>query len=141
MAVIEGRTWMEVLSPAECVRRLSASAVGRIALEVDGHPEIFPVNFAMDGDAVVFRTDVGTKLEAVERPQTVAFEVDGFDEESRGGWSVLVVAHPQRVRDTEVIARLDQLGLEPWLPGEKHHWVRLDPLKVTGRRIHQTKPD
>ena len=33
--------------------------VGRIALIVDGHPEIFPVNFALERRSIVFRTAGG----------------------------------------------------------------------------------
>jgi hypothetical protein len=29
---------------------------------VAGRPEIFPVNYVVDGDEVMFRTDAGTKL-------------------------------------------------------------------------------
>jgi nitroimidazol reductase NimA-like FMN-containing flavoprotein (pyridoxamine 5'-phosphate oxidase superfamily) len=41
----------------------------------DGQPPIFPVNFAVDGDTVVFRADPGTKL-APASSGRVAFEVD-----------------------------------------------------------------
>jgi hypothetical protein len=32
-----------------------------VAVVVQGHVEIFPVNYAMDGECVVFRTNDGSK--------------------------------------------------------------------------------
>ena len=55
-------------------------------------PKIFPVNYAVDesGD-IFFRTDPGSKLDAVATAPTIAFEIDGLDEERQSGWSVLAV--------------------------------------------------
>ena len=43
-----------VLSREECLRRLRAARVGRVALIDQGEPVILPVNHAVDGAAVVF---------------------------------------------------------------------------------------
>jgi nitroimidazol reductase NimA-like FMN-containing flavoprotein (pyridoxamine 5'-phosphate oxidase superfamily) len=99
MAVIEGRTWLELLSPAGCDRHLRTEEIGRIALTVDDdHPEIFPVNYAVDdrGD-VSFRTDPGTKLHAVDKAPMIAMEIDGIDDERHLGWSVLVVGEARHL--------------------------------------------
>ena len=69
---------------------LAAAAVGRVGVLVDSAPEIYPVNHAVDGESVLFRTDPGNKLHAVERSPSVCFEADGIDADARGGWSVLV---------------------------------------------------
>lgn len=50
------------LSAAESWALLRRAVVGRLALTVDGRPEIFPVNHMVDHGTVVFRTAVGTKL-------------------------------------------------------------------------------
>jgi nitroimidazol reductase NimA-like FMN-containing flavoprotein (pyridoxamine 5'-phosphate oxidase superfamily) len=49
--------------------------VGRVAVMVDGHPEIFPVNSVVDaaGD-IFFRTDPGTKLDGAARADVISFE-------------------------------------------------------------------
>jgi hypothetical protein len=39
-------------------------------------PVILPVNYVVDGDAPVFRTDPGTKLDAAAEGAAVAFEGD-----------------------------------------------------------------
>jgi len=54
---------------------------------------IFPVNYALDEGAVVFRTDPGSKLDAMAGGARVQFAVD---EGSRTGWSMVVRAKPPR---------------------------------------------
>jgi nitroimidazol reductase NimA-like FMN-containing flavoprotein (pyridoxamine 5'-phosphate oxidase superfamily) len=137
MPVIEGRSWLEIVSPPECDRLLREQRVGRIALVVGAHAEIFPLNYAVsDRGDVVFRTDPGTKLDMLKDPITIGFEIDGVDADNRSGWSVLVVGEARRVREPDELARLKELPLEPWAAGEKANYVRLRPGKVTGRRIH-----
>jgi len=111
--------------------------VGRVAVLVDGHPEIFPVNYVVDdaGD-IFFRTDPGTKLDGVARAQTIAFEIDGIDEERQQGWSVLAVGEARWVADAEQVRTIGE-RLQPWAAGDKANVVRIRPTKVTGRRIYQ----
>ena len=99
MAVIDGRTWLELLSPVACELHLRTETIGRVALMVDDdHPEIFPVNYAVDdrGD-IFFRTDPGTKLHAVDKAPVIAMEIDGIDEERHLGWSVLAVGEARHL--------------------------------------------
>ena len=86
---IDSRTGMEELDRDECMRLLADSPLGRLAVVVADHPLVFPVNFTLDGNAIVFRTDRGTKLHGA-RNGPVAFECDGIDREYHTGWSVLV---------------------------------------------------
>ena len=78
----------EELSEPDCLNLLSGNQVGRIAVVVDNRPILFPVNYAIAGGAVVFRTNAGTKLAGAALGQ-VAFEIDGADEyaDARGGAS------------------------------------------------------
>jgi nitroimidazol reductase NimA-like FMN-containing flavoprotein (pyridoxamine 5'-phosphate oxidase superfamily) len=109
-----------------------------VAVLVDGDPEIFPVNYAVDehGD-IFFRTDPGTKLDAVATSSTIAFEIDGIDEERELGWSVLAVGRARRLGTPEEITHARTLPLQPWAAGDKASIVRLSPTKVTGRRIYR----
>ena len=135
MGAVEGRTWLEILSPIECRDLLRSGTIGRVAFIVGDHPEVMPVNYAMDGDAVVFRTDPGTKLTAALSQPSIAFEVDAVDAGAGEGWSVLVVGRARRVSDPAELAHLARLGLRPWVRGDKSHWVRLDTTTISGRRI------
>jgi hypothetical protein len=95
---------------------------------------VFPVNFTLDGEAVVLRTDEGTKLHAA-RNGPVAFECDGFDGEYHTGWSVLALGDAEEVRSPGEVARLEHLPLGPWCPGSHPTWLRLRARSITGRRI------
>ena len=136
MTVIQRHIGLEEMPPIGCDRHLRTETIGRVAVMVDGHPEIFPVNYAVDehGD-IFFRTDPGTKLDAVASAPTVAFEIDGLDEEHRLGWSVLVVGPARWLSTPEQLEHVHTLNLQPWAAGEKANVVRLSPTKVTGRRI------
>lgn len=89
-----------------------------------------PVNFTLDGETVVFRSDEGSKIAAL-RVGPVSFEVDFFDPVHRSRWSVLVQGMAYEATSWEV----DHMGLESWVEGPKVHWVRIVPAMVTGRRI------
>ena len=143
MAVIEGRTKLQVLSLIACDRHLRSESVGRVAVMVDDHPEIFPVNYAVDerGD-IFFRSDPGTKLNAAATAPTIAFEIDGFDEDRELGWSVLAVGPARWLGRPQDIAKARSLPLKPWAAGEKANVVRLSPTKITGRQIsHRQRAD
>ena len=53
---------LEDLGRAECLDLLATAAVGRVGLLVDGRPEVLPVNYALDGETVLFRTAEGTAI-------------------------------------------------------------------------------
>ena len=141
MAVIEGRTWLEILQPAQCWRLLAGEELGRVAVLVDGVPEIYPVNHIVDAETIVFRTDRGSKLLSMVRSPSVCFEVDGTDPLERRGWSVMVRGRAVEVAGGDAIARLTALGLRYWAPGEKQHWIRIEPERVSGRRINRPEAD
>ncbi|HYB25103.1 MAG TPA: pyridoxamine 5'-phosphate oxidase family protein [Solirubrobacteraceae bacterium] len=131
-------TEMLDLPRAECLRLLAANRVGRLAVALsDGAPVIRPVNYLFDeaSQSIVFRTSHGSKLHAVLQVNEAAFEIDGLDEGSRTGWSVIVQGVAEEVTNRADVRRLDGLGVEPWAPGPKRRWVRIRARTVTGRRI------
>ena len=126
----EERTIVE-LTREECLALLANVPVGRVAVAREGAgPLVVPVNFVLDGDVVVFRTDAGTKLSAV-RSSPISFEADVVDAYHRIGWSVLVDGVAYEATRWEI----EHLDLTPWSGGGPHHWVRLLPSTITGRRI------
>jgi uncharacterized protein len=130
-----------VLSRQECLDRLAAARVGRVAFVSQGDPVILPVNHGMDGEAVIFRTAPGSKLLAADSEQAVAFEVDGYDADRRAGWSVLVRGVATTVEDQEEVKRLNLLGVWPWADlVERTHWVRIRTYSITGRQtVHPAR--
>ena len=133
MEVIDLNTGLEILGAEECFKMLATEEVGRLAVVLGGRPEIFPVNYVVDHDGVVFRTEAGTKLEgAVGGP--VAFEVDHLDRADRSGWSVILHGQAFHVSPAHR-HRSAHLALCPWTGTAKPHLVRVTPTTVTGRRI------
>ena len=125
-----------VLSTRECFERIARTPVGRIAFISNGDPLILPVNHAVDGDAVVFRSNAGSKLLAADTGSSVAFEVDGFEATRRSGWSVVIRGIAETVEDEQEIARLDEFAVEPWADGgDRPFWVRVTTYGITGREI------
>jgi nitroimidazol reductase NimA-like FMN-containing flavoprotein (pyridoxamine 5'-phosphate oxidase superfamily) len=137
MELIDVNSKLQVLDRAECLRLLATEEVGRLGVVVAGRPEIFPVNYAVDGDEVMFRTDPGTKLAAaVQGP--VVFEVDHLDPTTRSAWSVILHGRAHQVSSFDSPAlrrRLMQLHIYPWTGTPKAHLVRLVPSTITGRRV------
>jgi len=121
----------EELSAGECLVLLSERSVGRFAVGAPGSsPLVVPVNYMMDGDAVVFRTGPGQKFDALGG-QPVSFQLDEIDPSHHTGWSVLVKGKAYEATHWET----DHLTIEPWAPGRKDRWVRIVPDEITGRRI------
>src|SRR2546423_14589095 len=86
MKVFDARSGIEMIDRDECVRLLASQQVGRLAVAYEGHPDVFPVNYVLDGECIVFRTAEGSKLRGAER-ERLAFEVDQLDPVSHSGWS------------------------------------------------------
>lgn len=130
------RTGIEILDRDACLELLAQDVVGRLAVISGNAPVIVPINYALDGDDVVFRTAAGTKLDQGPRAPA-CFEIDGLDRELHTGWSVVVAGRLERVEDTDGRARqrLEQLPLTLWAPGERWHWMRLVAERITGRAV------
>jgi nitroimidazol reductase NimA-like FMN-containing flavoprotein (pyridoxamine 5'-phosphate oxidase superfamily) len=121
----------EELTREECLDLLRRGGVGRIVVaNPRGSPEVAPVNYVLDGEAVVFRSDLGTKL-GLLRAGAATFEVDEVDLVHDRAWSVVVKGHVYEPSHWET----DNLRVQPLAGGAKRHWVRLIPSSVTGRRI------
>lgn len=129
------RTGMESLDPEECWKLLDESSVGRLVLIVDGHPDIFPVNYRTLGSVLLVRTGPGTKSSAARSDRWASFEIDALDAERETGWSVVVHGPIQQIDQTDELSRAQRHGLQSWAPGQKDQWLQILPRHVTGRRI------
>lgn len=127
---------LEMLPLEDCLRLLASVPVGRVGFHVDGEVVILPVNHAIDGQDVVFRSARGSKLSAAESVSLAVFEADDYDARSRTGWSVLVNGRAEIVYDDAETQSLDALGLAPWASAvDRPFWVRIRPTSITGRLI------
>src|SRR3954470_20779875 len=124
------------LAETECLRLLASTSVGRVGVTIDALPAVLPVNYAMHGGAVVFRTVAGTKLDAATANAVVAFEVDSGADRHDGAWSVLVRGVAREVSDPAELSAARSLPIRSWaFDGEADHYVRVEPTLITGRRI------
>ncbi len=125
-----------VLDFDECMRLVAGSPVGRIGFVTGGEVEILPVNHLVDWTAVVFRTLYGSKLDAAVQNDTVSFEVDGYDDAERSGWSVLIKGRAEVVTQPELLERLESRHLQPYVTSvPRPQWVLIRPEAVSGRRV------
>jgi len=129
-----------VLSTEDCFDLLRGEAVGRLAVSIRDHPDIFPINFVVDRGGIVFRTAEGTKLAASVLGRGVAFEVDGLDSEDGSAWSVVVKGHAVEIERLDDLLDALELPLFPWHASPKHRFVRIEPVDITGRRFHVVEP-
>lgn len=132
---------MTVLTSEECYLLLGARQIGRLGFVAEHYPLIVPMNYAVDNGIVVVRSRPGLKLNTVDHAN-VTFQVDEFDERTRGGWSVLVRGQAEELtpeHSAAIAERTAATGLEPWAPGPEFHWVRIIPHGISGRRISAGK--
>ena len=122
----------EILSADECRRRLAQGGVGRLALPGSSAPDLRPVNFVLDGDALVVRTGEGRILAAARRGDPVAFEIDGIDRLEHTGWSVVVTGE-LRERPADDATRA--LPLRAWASGHRDRFVAISLDSLGGRCI------
>lgn len=123
------------LSDEECLELLNETTVGRVAWNEPEGPIVLPVNYAMDGSSVVFRTALDTKLARQLHLGFASFQIDEHDDFTESGWSVLVRgmlscegSHVEQ-EDSRVV---------PWVAGDRTFAMRITPLTITGRRIIPT---
>jgi len=138
-------TWdsaFEALTEDECLALLSKTEYGRVAVVTEeGRPEIFPVNFALQGRTVVFQTASAVLLARAPLGH-VAFEADQVDTSTHEGWDVVVRGEGADITDSldegSLIAR--SRPIEHWAPGRKDRWVSIVNPHFSGRRLYVPTP-
>jgi hypothetical protein len=125
-----------ILDSHACLGLLRTCEVGRLAVSITDLPDIFPINYVVDRGNLVFRTAEGTKLAAALVGRGVAFEVDGYDADAGEAWSVVVKGYATEIEQMHECFDALDLPLFPWHASPKHHFVRIEPVEITGRRFH-----
>ena len=121
---------------ATCERLLSEHTVGRVAWNAPDGPQLVPINYAYYNKTIVFRTVPDGVLSQLARRTSVAFEIDGLDEEARTGWSVVVRGSAERVmQDFNLVELLTKAGPVPWAAGNRTLHIAISPRTITGREV------
>jgi len=137
MEFVNERTGTLEIGRRDCLRLLAQHQgdVGRVAFVQRDEPLIFPVNFAMVSEMVVFRTGVGTKLDAALEGARMAFELDRIDLAARTGWSVVVRGHARVITSPNELFALRATPLRSFVDTSKDGWVMIDTEVISGRRV------
>jgi nitroimidazol reductase NimA-like FMN-containing flavoprotein (pyridoxamine 5'-phosphate oxidase superfamily) len=136
-------TTLETLDETECMRLISPGGIGRIAYSGQFGLTVLPVNYKLYQGTVLFRTGQDSPLDEDLRTgighaeYKVAFEIDDFDTAAREGWSVLIQGAAHHVDSEAELASVSEADVQPWPPGPREHFLRINPSRVTGRRIRQ----
>jgi transcriptional regulator with XRE-family HTH domain len=126
---------LQTLTTDECEAYLAPGGVGRFLYVADRGPVAVPVNYAMLGRDIVFRTDDQTGAAGAIGLPKVSFDVDHIDDALSEGWSVLVSGTADILTRPEDLSAAAGLGIEPWAGGQRETYMRLTPEEITGRRI------
>jgi nitroimidazol reductase NimA-like FMN-containing flavoprotein (pyridoxamine 5'-phosphate oxidase superfamily) len=128
---------VEVLTEVDCWAILRSHELGRLAFHHGEGLQITPVNFAVAGEHVVFRTADGAKFSDLVQDPQVAFEVDSSTDEVAES----VVCRGVVIElSGEQALMTDQLRLRPWVSTRKTHVMAIRVTEISGRRFHLTKP-
>jgi hypothetical protein len=122
------------LPTSECRALLAERQLGRLAFNNRaGQPLILPVNYVLDGRDILISSGPGPKLQAAERSEHVALEVDDIDHATHEGWSVLITGRAERVRLPSGAKKVPT-----WAPGPRNQLIRVRVDRLSGRRLRQT---
>ena len=119
-----------ILEVEECWDLLEGDEFGRLAYRLVDEVHLVPINYVVDGRALLFRTASGNKLLAAALGSEVAFEIDWHDD--LAAWSVVARGHLRQLGEDEA-HRADDLPLRPWVATPHHDVLELAPDEVTGR--------
>ena len=125
------------LTADECWEMLRGEEFGRLAFRLVDEIHITPINYAVEGGSLLFRTAEGNKLLAVVMGSEVAFEIDSYGEDSARS---VVVRGTARLLPEDEAHRSEHVALRPWVPTLKYNVVEITPRVVSGRAFELSRP-
>jgi uncharacterized protein len=128
---------MTELTTEQCWEMLHEEEFGRLAFRLIDDVHITPINYAVDGRSLLFRTAEGDKLLAVVMSSPVAFEIDRYDEETARS---VIVRGTARLLGEDEEHRVENVPLRPWVTTRKYNVVEIMPTVVSGRRFVLSRP-
>jgi nitroimidazol reductase NimA-like FMN-containing flavoprotein (pyridoxamine 5'-phosphate oxidase superfamily) len=121
------------LTEAECKQLLAEHTAGRIGFMAPEGPQILPVTYQYRNGSVIFRTSPVGALSGLVRRTSVAFEIDGIDEQDKSGWSVLVLGFAEAMAHNYLLTSAWETGPVPWADGIRNLFIEIKPRKISGR--------
>ena len=125
------------LTSDECWEMLRGEEFGRLAYRLVDEIHITPINYAVDGGSLLFRTAEGNKLLSVVMGSEVAFEIDRYGEDAARS---VVVRGSARLLPEDEAHRSENVSLRPWVPSLKYNVVEITPKVITGRAFSLERP-
>ncbi|GAA1219083.1 pyridoxamine 5'-phosphate oxidase [Microbacterium maritypicum] len=127
---------IEMLTSDRSWELLGTQELGRLVTHVGETIDIFPVNYVVDGEGILFRTAPGSKLFELTVNTDVLFEVD--DHTDTDAWSVIIRGYATALESDADVQRAETAGLRPWIPTVKRVYVRIAPTSVSGRAFRRS---
>lgn len=126
---------LEPLTPGECVDLLRTRSVGRVGLSAGSLPYVLPVRYVVDGDRILMRTGLDTRMAAATQDAVVAFQVDAFDDGLDAGWSVLVQGRARVVSGLPLVEPAAERVLSSWVGPAPARCFAIPLELVKGQRL------
>ncbi len=128
---------VSILSDEECWDLLRSEEFGRLAFHLAEQVHITPINYAVDGETLLFRTAEGSKLLAVVMNPDIAFEIDSYSEDLA---TSVILRGTARLLEEDEEHRAENVPLRPWVPTLKYNVVEIRPTELSGRRFELSRP-
>jgi len=128
---------VQELTDEECWDFLRSEEFGRLAFRMVDEVHIVPINYAVDGRTLLFRTAPGEKLLSVALGSPIAFEVDRIEDERARS---VIIRGSARLLGEDEAHRAETVPLRPWVGTEKYDVVEISPEVVTGRAFQLDRP-
>ncbi|MFN8192846.1 MAG: pyridoxamine 5'-phosphate oxidase family protein [Nocardioidaceae bacterium] len=125
------------MTTEECWDLIRTQEFGRMAFHLAEQVHITPINYAVDGESLLFRTAEGSKLLAVVMNPDIAFEIDDYSDDQ--AWSVIIRGTARQLDELEE-HRAENVPLRPWVPTIKYNVVEITPTEISGRRFDLARP-
>src|SRR5690348_13063513 len=125
---------LRTLSPAECLGLPEAGGIGRVGFASADGIKMLPVNFAVTGKAIIFRTAPDTLL-AVYADGQVSFEPTTSTRRTMKAGASWCKVTRARTDEREVKRFEDRTDLEPWAGDAHDVYARITPARISGRCI------
>jgi nitroimidazol reductase NimA-like FMN-containing flavoprotein (pyridoxamine 5'-phosphate oxidase superfamily) len=126
---------LQQLDPAECERLLRLGCFGRLVVTTPEGPEIFPVNYAVQDDAIVVRVSSRGPIARHGDDAEAVFEIDMVDHEYWSGWSVVARGRGTISADLLHDTAPGDRRVRSWVDEDRDCELRLVWHQLTGRRL------